>query len=210
MIFLLVLSCYLLGSIPTAFIAGKLLKGIDIREHGSGNVGATNALRVLGKSAGAVVLLIDVIKGFVSVAIIPEYIKIDNIILLRVIAALAVVIGHNWTIFLNFKGGKGIATSLGVLIALAVKIIALRIVLFFTLLTWFVFFLPTGFVSLASLSAAIMLPIYMLITRQAFPIIALGTVFCVFIVFRHKSNIKNLLSGQEKRINLPFLKKSNK
>ena len=125
----------------------------------------------------------------------------------RVLLALVVVAGHNWTVFLDFKGGKGIATSLGVLIGLTIKIVVIRPVLLFTLLIWLAVFLPTGFVSLASIVAAVFLPIIMALTNQAFPLVVLGVIFCVFVVVRHRPNIKRLWDGQESRVPLPFHKK---
>ena len=197
---------YFLGAVPTAYIAGRLLKGIDIRKHGSGNVGATNVFRVLGKWPGIVVLVLDILKGVVAVTVVGDIfglIKVDQ----RVLLALVVVAGHNWTVFLDFKGGKGIATSLGALIGLTIKIVFIRPVLFFTLLIWLVVFLSTGFVSLASIIAAVFLPIIMALTSQAFPLVVLGAIFCVSVVARHRPNIKRLWDGQESRVPLPFHKK---
>src|SRR3989338_7947082 len=135
----LILS-YLIGSIPTAYLFGRM-KGIDIRRHGSGNVGATNAFRVLGKIPGSVVLLVVGLKGAVAVTIVGDLFGLEHVGS-RVLLAVAVVMGHNWTIFLNFKGGKGIAASLGALIGLTVKIALIRPVLLFTLLVWLGVFLP--------------------------------------------------------------------
>ena len=197
---------YLLGSIPTAYIYGKLTKKIDIREHGSGNIGATNVFRVLGKGAGIVVLILDILKGLLAVWMIGDVLGlVENY--QRIILSLCVVVGHNWTIFLGFKGGKGIATSLGVLIGLTIKIASIRMVLIITLLVWAGTFLFTGIVSLSSLLAAIMLPIIMVLTSQSFEIILLGIIFCVFVVLRHRPNIKRILAGQEHKVDLPFHKK---
>ena len=196
---------YLIGAVPTAFIFGKCLKGIDIREHGSGNVGATNAFRVLGKGPGIVVLFIDVMKGILPVTVVADFCGMTTV-LLRVLLALIVVCGHNWTVFLNFKGGKGIAASLGVLIGLTIKIAVIRPVLLITVLVWLVCFLFTGFVSLASIIAATILPIIMVLTNQSIEIVALGIIFCIFVVVRHRPNIKRLLQGQESRISTPFRK----
>lgn len=196
---------YLVGSIPTAYIFGKVLKGIDIREHGSGNVGATNVFRVLGKWPGIGVLILDILKGVIPVVVISEVLLLENTGFLIVLAICA-VIGHNWTIFLGFKGGKGIATSLGVLIGLAVKIAAIRPVLFCTVIAWVIVFLITGIVSLSSIVASVILPVSMLLTFQDFLLISLGVVFCVFVVFRHRPNIKRMLDGSESRVKLPFHK----
>lgn len=190
---------YFLGAIPTAYIAGRLLKDIDIRKHGSGNVGATNVFRVLGKWPGVVVLALDILKGVVAVTLIGDIFGLNQV-WHRVSLALVVVAGHNWTVFLDFKGGKGIATSLGVLIGLAIKIAVIRPVLLFTLLVWLAVFLSTGFVSLASIVAAVFLPIIMALTSQTFPLVVLGVIFCVFVVVRHRPNIKRLWAGQESRV----------
>ncbi|MBF0522382.1 MAG: glycerol-3-phosphate 1-O-acyltransferase PlsY [Candidatus Omnitrophica bacterium] len=207
MIALGMIISYLIGSIPTAYIFGKLLKGIDIRQHGSGNVGATNVFRVLGKGPGILVLILDILKGVVAVSVVPDLLGTPDI-LPRVLMALTVVCGHNWTCFLQFKGGKGIATTLGVLIGLTIKIAVIRPVLLGTVLTWVVCFLLTGFVSLSSIVAATALPIYMVLTSQPLQIVVLGIIFCIFVVFRHKSNIKRLLSGQESKVPFPFRKKA--
>lgn len=197
---------YFLGAVPTAYIAGRLLKDIDIRKHGSGNVGATNVFRVLGKWPGIIVLALDILKGVAAVTLVGDLFGLGQV-WHRVVLALVVVSGHNWTVFLDFKGGKGIATSLGVLIGLAIKIAVIRPVLLFTLLAWLAVFLSTGFVSLASIVAAVFLPIIMALTSQTFPLVVLGVIFCVFVVVRHRPNIKRLWDGQESRVSLPYFKK---
>jgi len=198
---------YLIGSVPTAYVFGKLYKGIDIREHGSGNVGATNAIRVLGKVPGFTVLLIDICKGVLPLTLVGNIFSLETAFS-RVMLGLAVVAGHNWTIFLNFKGGKGIATSLGVLIGLALQFPELRVVLYICLLSWLIAFLACGYVSLASILAATLMPVVMVVTGQPFEIVLLGVIFCIFVVVRHQPNIKRLLSGKESRVNLPFHKKT--
>ena len=126
-------SSYLIGSIPTAYLFVRFLKGADIRKVGSGNVGATNALRVLGKGPGVLVLLLDIFKGFAAVVFLgnyfvnkPGFLEGHNLLILM---GLCCICGHNWTIFLQFKGGKGIATSFGVLLALSIQIHGLNIVM---------------------------------------------------------------------------------
>ena len=198
----LVLS-YLLGSIPTAYIFGWIFKRIDIREHGSGNVGATNAFRVLGKISGTFVLLIDILKGTIAVTLIGDLLGLHHI-LFRVLLGIVVVVGHNWTCFLNFKGGKGIATSLGVLIGLAIKISFIRPVLAITVLTWLAVFLMTGFVSLASILSAVILPFAMVCFNLPFEMVMLGIIFCIFVVVRHRPNMKRILNGKESRVQFPF------
>ncbi len=197
---------YLIGSIPVAYIFGRLLKGIDIREHGSGNMGATNALRVLGRWPGLVVLILDIIKGIIPVTVLANVFGLGDPLSL-VIIAIATVAGHNWTIFLGFKGGKGMATSLGVLIGLAIQFQVLSIILLWVVMTWLAFFLLFGFVSLASIIAAVVFPILMVAFFEPLPLIILSIVLCIFIVFRHRSNIKRLAKGQEPRVFLPFRKR---
>ncbi len=202
-----VICSYLLGSIPTAFIYGKISKGIDIRQHGSGNVGATNVFRVLGKGPGILVLILDILKGAAAVTVIPRLLGIEGTIP-KVILALVVVSGHNWTIFLRFKGGKGIAASLGALIGLAVEITLLRPILLWTVLVWLICFLLTGFVSLSSVIASVCLPLIMVWMNQPIELICLGVFFCIFVVIRHRPNIRRLFSGQEPRVPLFFKKRT--
>ncbi len=194
---------YLLGSIPSAYLLGKWIKGIDIRQHGSGNVGATNTFRVLGKWSGIIVLLLDIGKGLLATTIVADLFGGERIVA-RILIGVGAVIGHNWTIFLKFQGGKGIATSLGVLIGLTIAEPSIRPVLLSVIIIWFMVFLTTGYISLASLIAGISLPIFMVIFNQAFPLVLLGVVFAIFITFRHQSNIRRLLSGEESRVRLPF------
>jgi len=206
MIILGIIISYFIGSIPTAYIYGKLYKGIDIREHGSGNAGATNVFRVLGKIPGIIVLVIDILKGVLPVVIVADVLGSTQVIE-RILFAVCAVCGHNWTIFLNFKSGKGIATSLGVLIGLTIKIASIRIVLILTVLSWLVSFAITGIVSLSSIIAGTFLPVIMVFSGQSFEIICLGVVFCIFVTLRHRPNIKRLLAGKEPKVKLPFHKK---
>jgi acyl phosphate:glycerol-3-phosphate acyltransferase len=207
-LFIALVLSYLIGSLPTAFVMGKWLKGVDIRKHGSGNVGATNAFRVLGKAAGTTVLLIDVCKGIVAVTLVGNIFGLAGIVE-RVLLGLAVVCGHNWTIFLNFKGGKGMATSLGVLIGLSIIFPALGKVLILCVLIWLAVFLTTRYVSLASVTAAVGLPLLMACTRQSSHFVILGIIFSVFVLVRHYSNIKRLIAGTESRVTLPWNKRKS-
>ena len=161
---------YLLGSIPTAYLFGRALKGIDIRQVGSGNVGATNAMRVLGKRIGITVLLLDILKGVVAVTLLSNLFINQSTLLqaqnLRIFMGLGCICGHNWTIFLKFKGGKGIATSLGVLIGLAVKLPGLNIVVGLIIISWLLVFFSFRMVSLASICAALALPFFCFFFKQ--------------------------------------------
>ena len=203
-----IITSYLIGSIPTAFIFGKLLKGIDIRKFGSGNVGATNAFRVLGKKVGISVLALDIFKGIipiflVQIAGLPINISWD---LFRILIGISCICGHNWTIFLNFKGGKGIATTLGVLIGLAWKTPGLGGILLLLVLIWILIFLLSRMVSLASIVSGLILPLLVVVFRQSPAIICASIILALFVIIRHKSNISRLLHGQEVRLN--FSKKA--
>lgn len=204
-LFLGFIISYLIGSIPTAYLFGRWLKGIDIRQHGSGNIGATNAFRVLGKGWGTVILILDIAKGIIAVTLVGDALQL-TVLGRRLLLALAVVCGHNWTIFLQFKGGKGIATSLGVLIGLSISFPSVGPVLVACLLIWLAVFIISGYVSLSSIFAGVALPFLMMLTHQAGEMIFLGAVFGIFVVVRHRPNICRLLRGEESRIKMPFHK----
>ncbi|MDP2831515.1 MAG: glycerol-3-phosphate 1-O-acyltransferase PlsY, partial [Candidatus Omnitrophota bacterium] len=186
------LISYLIGSIPTAYLFGRMLKGIDIRKVGSGNVGATNALRALGKGPGITVLIIDILKGLIVVSFLGDYFKNKEILWqvqnLRIIMGLCCICGHNWTIFLQFKGGKGIAASLGVLLGLALRINGLNIVTGILITIWFTVFFLSRIVSLASIIAAIGLPASCIFFKQPLLMIAVSLVLCILVIIRHKAN----------------------
>lgn len=197
------IASYLIGSIPTAYIFGRLIKKIDIRQHGSGNVGATNAFRILGKGPGSLVLLIDILKGAVVTSLVADLFG-QTEPLMRVLLGIMVVCGHNWTVFLNFKGGKGIATSLGVLVGLTIAIASIRPVVLYTFLSWIMAFLISGYVSLSSIVAAVVLPILTLVFPQPFAVVMLSVILCVFVVLRHRPNITRLIEQKESRVRLPW------
>jgi acyl phosphate:glycerol-3-phosphate acyltransferase len=201
---------YLIGSIPTAYIFGKLLKGIDIRQYGSGNVGATNAMRVLGKGIGITVLALDIVKGFLPLLLMGDFFALKlsqlNPEITYILLGVSCICGHNWTIFLNFKGGKGIASTLGVLLALSLKIQGLGLIIALVLLTWIFVFAINRIVSLASITAAICLPLYIILFRSHFyygqrtTMIIAGVLLSIFTIYRHKANIQRLMEGKEKKI----------
>ncbi|MDQ0154516.1 glycerol-3-phosphate 1-O-acyltransferase PlsY [Robertmurraya andreesenii] len=185
---ILILS-YLLGSIPSGLIAGKLTRGIDIREHGSGNLGATNTFRILGVKAGLVVTLADILKGTLATALpllfYPE--------LHPLIAGVAAVIGHMFPIFASFKGGKAVATSGGVLLCY-------NPVLFFVLVGVFMVCLYLSkYVSLSSMVAAVAAFIYSLITRDL-PLIIVVTILATFVIYRHRANIGRIKNKTEPKV----------
>jgi len=200
-----IITSYLIGSIPTAYIAGRLLKGIDIRKFGSGNVGATNAWRVLGKGPGVVVLLLDAFKGVVPVIFLADFLAAKPVVvsqgILRILLGLSCIIGHNWTLFLKFKGGKGIATTLGVLIGLSIEISGLRLVMVSVIVVWVVVFAFTRIISAASIIASICLPLAAAFFKQPRYLFVLSVILSLFALIRHKSNIVRLLQGKEPTLN---------
>jgi glycerol-3-phosphate acyltransferase PlsY len=203
-IILAIIISYIFGAIPTAYIFGRLIKGVDIRNFGSGNVGATNALRLLGRGWGVAILILDILKGFLPVFIfggyLSKFVNFNQSVNLFICIGLASILGHTWTIFLGFKGGKGVATTFGVLIAFAFKIPGLNIALGFTVLIWLLVFLSFRFISLASISAALSFPVLIIMLRQPFVVILISIFLSLFIILRHKSNITRLLKRQESRI----------
>lgn len=197
---------YLIGSFPTAFVFGKILKGIDIRQHGSGNVGATNAIRILGKGPGTLVLCLDIVKGLFAVTFLGTVFGL-TLPYQSVLLGVGVVSGHNWTIFLQFKGGKGMATSFGVLLGLTVQYPWLGPALLACLLIWCFVFFFTGYVSLASMASGICLPIAIFVTCPSRTFLVLALIFSAFVIIRHRLNIQRLLQGKEPRVPFPLRRK---
>ena len=195
-----IIIAYLIGSIPTAYIFGKLFKGIDIRKFGSGNVGATNAFRVIGRLPGLIVLALDILKGYVCATYIAAFFMYISPMgrpeLYRVLTGMAAIAGHNWPVFLKFKGGKGVATSAGVVIGLIPKIFWLGF------LVWTMVFFVTGYVSLASILASLSVPILTLVFGEPIEVVIFLSLLCLVITYRHKSNIRRLRDGEERRISL--------
>jgi acyl phosphate:glycerol-3-phosphate acyltransferase len=198
-IILEVLVAYVIGSIPTATLVGKLFYRIDIREHGSGNAGATNTIRVLGYKAGIPVLLFDVFKGWFAVQLVtffqPGPMSPETITYIKIALALAVVLGHIFPVFAGFRGGKGVGTLAGVGIALYPVAILIVLVIFIITLA------STRFVSLSSILGALAFPfIVIFITKQHNPgLMALSVLVGVFIPITHRNNIRRLLKGTENR-----------
>jgi len=189
---LVTIGCYLLGSIPFGYIVGKLFKKVDIREFGSGNIGATNAFRILGPSLASLVLLGDVGKGILSIYLV-RFLNIDNLLILTIVG-LAVICGHDWSLFLGFKGGKGIATTFGVVFALnpLISVLALAV--------WGIIAITTRYVSLASVSAVISIFIFTILFKQPYEYIIFSAIILVLGIFNHKDNIKRLRSKKERKI----------
>ena len=183
---------YLLGSIPFGYLIGRSY-GVDIRTKGSGNIGAANILRVIGKKPAAVTLLLDAVKGFLPTVLVRQVFLLPSNWVITV--GLAAIIGHTFPVFLKFKGGKGVATSLGVLIGLS------PLTAFFILLVWLAIFAASRIVSLASLAAALSLPplLWHLANRQP-AFLSFGVLITVLVFLAHRKNIKRLLSGQEPKV----------
>lgn len=199
---LILIISYLIGSFPTAIIAGRLLKNIDIREHGSGNAGATNVLRVLGWKTGILVLLIDMFKGFVPVFWLAGIIhqSPDYLIYYQILAGFAAIAGHIWTVFAGFKGGKGVGTSAGVFLGLAPLPLLIALSAFIVIVSL------TRYVSLGSLLSAVVFLIVLFMQKYIFHIsiadilIYLAIIAVILIWYAHRENIKRLLAGSENKI----------
>jgi len=185
----LIVFAYLLGSIPTGYILGKFA-GVDVRQVGSGNVGATNVARAVGKWPGALTLLADAVKGMLPVAI-----GLSLTLAPAALAALAAAafLGHLYPIFLNFRGGKGVATALGALLVIA-PLASLLLVAIFAAVVF-----PTRLVSLSSIVAAALAPFALWLFLQPRAIVLLGAFLAAMIVWRHRGNIQRLLAGTEPR-----------
>jgi glycerol-3-phosphate acyltransferase PlsY len=189
-LFIAVLAGYLLGSIPPSFLAGKIARNIDIRQYGSGNAGATNVLRVLGVKAGIVVFLADILKGVLA-ALVGRWMAGETG---AVLAGFAAIVGHNWPVFLNFRGGKGIATSFGVLLVLFPLISAILFVVGVIIIA------ITGYVSLGSITAAILFPILLVIFGYDWKMVLFGVLVGGLALYRHRSNISRLIEGKENKL----------
>jgi glycerol-3-phosphate acyltransferase PlsY len=190
---LIVLFAYLSGSISTAVWYGRIIHRVDIRNHGSGNAGATNSLRVLGKKAGVIVLIVDFLKGVLPI-LLARYLGFDELVIL--LAGLAAVMGHLLPIFSNFQGGKGVATSMGVIIGIF-PIGALACFLVFLIVV-----LLTKYVSLGSILGAIAFPVAVALSPKAdsLLLIIFGISLALLLAFTHRKNIERLLSGTESKL----------
>lgn len=199
---LLIVAAYLLGSIPTGYMAGRYLKGIDIREHGSGSTGATNVLRILGKPAGLTVLGIDLLKGAIALALVNlvyvltpgEFLPDNWHPWLTTAAALSAMIGHSKSVWLNFTGGKSVATTLGILLVMN-PFVALGTLASFGLILW-----VSRIVSLSSIGGAIAVNILMIALNQPVPYLIFAALAGLYVILRHKTNIQRLIAGIEPKI----------
>lgn len=220
---IIIVLSYLVGSIPTSIIYSKYIRGIDIREHGSGNAGGTNVFRVLGWKPGAGVILFDVLKGYLAVAVIARLyydpvlpggeLMIEEFTLVQIIAGASAILGHIWTAFAGFNGGKGIATAAGMLVGIAPVEFAVSVLVFSAVLVL------SRFVSLGSISAAVAFPLTLIFRWNIFEaeiqdystLVYFSIAVAGLLIFTHRSNIKRLIKGTENKLSsLPLMKKSKK
>ncbi|NEN95788.1 MAG: glycerol-3-phosphate 1-O-acyltransferase PlsY [Moorea sp. SIO3I7] len=203
---LLVISAYLLGSLPTGYLAGRWLKDIDIREHGSGSTGATNILRTVGKGPAVVVLLIDALKGVAAITLVNGFYTLTEVSLLPetwqpwlvALAAFAAIFGHSKSIWLNFTGGKSVATSIGVIFTMSWPVGLGTLGVFAVVLA------ISRIVSLSSIAGAIAVSLLMYLTKAPLAYELFGIAAGIYVIIRHRSNIQRLLTGTEPQIGKPL------
>lgn len=208
---IIVLS-YLIGAIPTSIMVSKATKGIDIREHGSGNAGGANVMRVLGWKHGLLVILLDAFKGVLAVVVVARLhygsmpfenaTPFDDFTLVQIIAGISAVIGHIWTVFAGFKGGKGIATALGMLLMIVTVDMLIAIGVFILVVTL------SRYVSLGSLAGAVSVPLALIIRENVFHVdipnyntlLPFLIFLAVLVIYTHRKNVVRLLNGSESKI----------
>lgn len=213
----IILLSYLVGSIPTSIIVSKLTRGIDIRDYGSGNAGGTNVMRVLGWKQGVLVIVLDALKGVLAVIVIARLhygsmpfaneTPFDDFTLIQIIAGIAAVIGHVWTVFAGFRGGKGIATSLGMLLMITTVDMLVAVGVFIVVVS------VSRYVSLGSIIAAIAVPLTLIIRENVFNVnipnyntlLPFVILVSLLVIFTHRKNVVRLINGNEHK--LSFSKK---
>ncbi len=213
-LFVIIILSYLVGSIPTSIIISKLVRGIDIRNYGSGNAGGTNVFRVLGWKYGILTIILDALKGAVVVIFIARLYwdnvpftnitPFDDFTLIQIICGTFAVIGHIWTVFAGFKGGKGIATALGFLITLITIDMLLALAVFVIVVSL------SRYISLGSLAAAVSVPVFLILRENVFnahiqsynTILPFVFALVLLVIFTHRKNIGRLIQGNENRISL--------
>ena len=183
---------YLIGSIPSSYIAGRLVRNIDLRQHGSGNLGATNAFRVLGARVAGLVMVADMAKGFVPAALFALWDRSDAWAWALAYGAAA-ILGHVFSIYMNFRGGKGVATASGVFLALSPVAVSVA------LCAWLATLFASRMVSLASICGALVLIPTLLVTESRDEVQYLGVSVALFVIFAHRANIGRILRGEEHR-----------
>jgi len=216
---IIVILSYLVGSVPTGIIVSKFAKGIDIRNHGSGSAGGTNVMRVLGWKHGFLVILLDTLKGALAVVVVARLYfgplpfanvsPFDDFTLVQIIAGISAVIGHVWTVFAGFRGGKGIATGLGMLLMLITVEMLIAVGVFILVVT------ISKYVSLGSLIATISIPVSLILRENVFhehingynTILPFVICLTIFIIYTHRKNVVKIFNGTESK--LSFKKKQN-
>ncbi len=200
---------YLLGAIPTAVWIGKTYYGIDVRQHGSGNAGATNTFRVLGKKPGSIVMAVDILKGFVATSLAYGLLYFyaighDQVVLYKIILGTVAVLGHIYPVYVGFKGGKGVATVMGMVLAVHLEVALICLAIFIVML------LISKYVSLSSMTAAICFPLILLLPKyrpEETLLLVFGVLIALMVVYTHRKNITRLLQGVESKVNFGFGKK---
>jgi glycerol-3-phosphate acyltransferase PlsY len=217
---IIIILSYLAGSIPSSIILSKAVKGIDIRDHGSGNAGGTNVMRILGWKYGVLVILLDALKGAFAVVVVARLFygplpfenvsPFDDFTLVQIIAGVAAVIGHVWTVFAGFKGGKGIATALGMLIMIITIDMLIAVGVFLLVVS------ISRYVSLGSVLAALSIPLTLILRENVFHVDINGyntllpfVIFLsIFIIYTHRKNVVRLFNGTETKLSFKKKKKS--
>jgi len=196
-IFFLAILSYLIGSLPTAYLITKKIKGEDIRKFGSGNIGATNAARVLGIKMGLIVAIIDILKGYFAVILIQLILPHQTPLYIIFLLALIVIVGHNFSIFLKFSGGKGVATTIGIVMNIfPMGFLILTVI-------WFLITIITRYVSLASMMAAVSLVFSSYFLKESSAYFYFMVILAIGVIFTHRENIARLLHGTENRMKWP-------
>lgn len=192
---MLIIYCvcsYLIGAIPTGFLMAKLVKGVDIRTVGSGNPGATNVFRSVGAAAGIITFLFDALKGYLPVFVVAKM-SGGGHVYWWILAGLCAIVGHVWTVFLGFKGGKGVATACGVFFAL------MPAATFFTFTFFLIIVYFTRYISVGSISAAAFLPAFAWVTGQPKVLCGFAAIVGLLVIIKHRNNIARLIKGTENK-----------
>ncbi len=202
-IIIAILISYLIGSIPSGFLLTKYVMKKDVRQYGSGNIGATNVARVMGLKAGILVAVFDILKGYLGVMV-GQIILGDNLSTAILFVAIAAIAGHDWSIFLGFSGGKGVATTFGVIL----RLYPLAFLIY--ALIWLALVLTTRYVSLGSIIGSMSLPLTIYFTAYDSKHVIFAVMLSLFVMYTHRANIKRLLNGEENRMDPENLGKSGK
>lgn len=198
--FLYLVIGYVAGSIPFGYIVAKLWKNVDIRKYGSGNIGATNVYRVIGGLPASIVLICDIGKGLLPVLLVQKiFFSSSSIFIISI--GITTIIGHNYSIFLKGKGGKGVATSFGVILGLFPAAAGSAF------LIWLIVFLTTRYVSVSSISGTLALPFFIYFYQKDWVLTIFGIIISFLIIYQHRENLKRLKSGKENKMKFPWKKK---